>query len=61
MTDAVVVDGVSRWFRDRVAVADVSFNAGPGVTGPPLITPSGVTSFPIEKAGQNASTRAASH
>lgn len=33
MTDAVVVDGVSRWFRDRVAVADVSFSAGPGVTG----------------------------
>ena len=33
MTDAVVVDGVSRWFRDRVAVADVSFAAGPGVTG----------------------------
>ena len=32
MTDAVVVDGVSRWFRDRVAVADVSFAAGPGVT-----------------------------
>jgi ABC-2 type transport system ATP-binding protein len=31
--DAVVVDGVSRWFRDRVAVADVSFAAGPGVTG----------------------------
>jgi ABC-2 type transport system ATP-binding protein len=33
MTDTVVVDGVSRWFRDRVAVADVSFVAGPGVTG----------------------------
>lgn len=33
MTDTVVVDGVSRWFRDRVAVADVSFAAGPGVTG----------------------------
>jgi ABC-2 type transport system ATP-binding protein len=33
MSDAVVVDGVSRWFRDRVAVADVSFAAGPGVTG----------------------------
>ena len=33
MTDAVVVDGVSSWFRDRVAVADVSFAAGPGVTG----------------------------
>jgi len=33
LTDAVVVDGVSRWFRDRVAVADVSFAAGPGVTG----------------------------
>ena len=33
MTDAVVVDGVSRWFGDRVAVADVSFSAGPGVTG----------------------------
>ena len=28
-----MVDGVSRWFRDRVAVADVSFAAGPGVTG----------------------------
>ena len=33
MTETVVVDGVSRWFRDRVAVADVSFVAGPGVTG----------------------------
>ena len=33
MTDAIVVDGVARWFRDRVAVADVSFVAGPGVTG----------------------------
>ncbi len=33
MTDTVVVEGVSRWFRDRVAVADVSFAAGPGVTG----------------------------
>ena len=33
MTDAIVVDGVARWFRDRVAVADVSFRAGPGVTG----------------------------
>ncbi len=30
---AVVLDGVSRWFGDRVAVADVSFDAGPGVTG----------------------------
>ena len=33
VTDAIVVDGVARWFRDRVAVADVSFRAGPGVTG----------------------------
>ncbi len=33
VTDAIVVDGVARWFRDRVAVADVSFAAGPGVTG----------------------------
>jgi len=33
VTDAIVVDGVARWFRDRVAVADVSFVAGPGVTG----------------------------
>jgi ABC-2 type transport system ATP-binding protein len=33
MSESVVVDGVSRWFRDRVAVADVSFSAGPGVTG----------------------------
>jgi ABC-2 type transport system ATP-binding protein len=33
VTDTVVVDAVSRWFRDRVAVADVSFSAGPGVTG----------------------------
>jgi hypothetical protein len=29
VTDAIVVDGVARWFRDRVAVADVSFRAGP--------------------------------
>jgi ABC-2 type transport system ATP-binding protein len=29
----IVLDGVSRWFGDRVAVADVSFTAGPGVTG----------------------------
>jgi ABC-2 type transport system ATP-binding protein len=33
VTDAIVVEGVARWFRDRVAVADVSFVAGPGVTG----------------------------
>jgi ABC-2 type transport system ATP-binding protein len=33
VSDTIVVDGVARWFRDRVAVADVSFVAGPGVTG----------------------------
>jgi ABC-2 type transport system ATP-binding protein len=30
---ALVFDGVSKWYGDRVAVADVSFTLGPGVTG----------------------------
>jgi ABC-2 type transport system ATP-binding protein len=29
----VVVDGVAKWYGDRVAVADVSFELAPGVTG----------------------------
>ena len=33
MTDALVFDGVSRWYGDTVALADVSFTLGPGVTG----------------------------
>ena len=30
---ALVFDGVSRWYGDTVALADVSFALGPGVTG----------------------------
>lgn len=30
---ALVFDGVSRWYGDTVALADVSFTLGPGVTG----------------------------
>jgi len=30
---ALEFDGVSKWYGDRVAVADVSFTLGPGVTG----------------------------
>jgi ABC-2 type transport system ATP-binding protein len=30
---ALVFDGVSRWYGDTVALADVSFSVGPGVTG----------------------------
>jgi ABC-2 type transport system ATP-binding protein len=33
VTDALVFDGVSRWYGDTVALADVSFTVGPGVTG----------------------------
>ncbi len=35
MTDdpAIEFAGVSRWYGDTVAVADVSFTVGPGVTG----------------------------
>jgi ABC-2 type transport system ATP-binding protein len=33
VTDALVFDGVSRWYGDTVALADVSFTLGPGVTG----------------------------
>ena len=33
MTDALVFEGVSRWYGDTVALADVSFSLGPGVTG----------------------------
>ena len=29
----VVFDGVSKWYRDRVAVADLAFSLEPGVTG----------------------------
>ena len=35
----VVVDGVSKWFGDVVAVSDVSFEVGPGVTA--LLGPNG--------------------
>jgi ABC-2 type transport system ATP-binding protein len=30
---AIVFDRVSRWYGDKVALADVSFTVGPGVTG----------------------------
>ena len=33
------VDGVSRWFGSVVAVSDVSFDIGPGITG--LLGPNG--------------------
>ena len=35
MTDVPAIEfaGVSRWYGDTVAVADVSFTVGPGVTG----------------------------
>ena len=34
MSDAVIeFEGVSHWYGDTVAVADVSFTVGPGVTG----------------------------
>ncbi len=33
MSATVVVDGVAKWYGDRVAVADVSFELSPGVTG----------------------------
>jgi ABC-2 type transport system ATP-binding protein len=33
MSDALVFDGVSRWYGDTVALADVTFTVGPGVTG----------------------------
>jgi ABC-2 type transport system ATP-binding protein len=32
-TPALVFEGVSRWYGDTVALADVSFALGPGVTG----------------------------
>jgi ABC-2 type transport system ATP-binding protein len=35
----IVVDGVSKWFGDVVAVSDVSFRVGPGVTA--LLGPNG--------------------
>jgi ABC-2 type transport system ATP-binding protein len=35
----IAVDGVSRWFGDVVAVSDVSFSIGPGVTA--LLGPNG--------------------
>ena len=31
--DRLVFTGVSRWYGDTVALADVSFSLGPGVTG----------------------------
>ncbi len=33
MTPALLVDGVSKWFGDTVALSDVSFRSEPGVTG----------------------------
>jgi ABC-2 type transport system ATP-binding protein len=36
---AIVVDDVSKWFRDVVAVSEVSFTVGPGVTA--LLGPNG--------------------
>ena len=43
MTDAarptIELDGVSKWFGDLVAVSDVTFGIGPGVTG--LLGPNG--------------------
>src|SRR3712207_6249714 len=36
---ALSVVGVSRWFGDVVAVSDVSFSVGPGITG--LLGPNG--------------------
>jgi ABC-2 type transport system ATP-binding protein len=33
VTDALVLEGVSRWYGDTVALADVSFTLGAGVTG----------------------------
>ena len=38
-TPAIVVDRVSRWYGNVVAVNDVSFSVGPGVTG--LLGPNG--------------------
>jgi len=39
VTDIIVVDGVSKWFGDVVAVSDVSFTVGPGVSA--LLGPNG--------------------
>jgi ABC-2 type transport system ATP-binding protein len=39
MTAVIRVDGVSRWFGSVVAVSDVSFDIGPGITG--LLGPNG--------------------
>ena len=40
MSDAVIrVDGVSRWFGSVVAVSEISFDIGPGITG--LLGPNG--------------------
>ena len=39
VADRIVVDGVSKWFGDVVAVSDVSFAVGPGVTA--LLGPNG--------------------
>ncbi len=33
MSDALIFENVSRWYGDTVALADVSFTVGPGVTG----------------------------
>ena len=38
-TPIIRVDGVSRWFGSVVAVSDVSFDVGPGITG--LLGPNG--------------------
>ena len=39
MTDQLVVDHASKWFGDLVAVSDVTFAIGPGVTA--LLGPNG--------------------
>src|SRR5512132_3041841 len=39
MTAVIRVDAVSRWFGSVVAVSDVSFDIGPGITG--LLGPNG--------------------
>ena len=39
MTPVICVDGVSRWFGSVVAVSEVSFDIGPGITG--LLGPNG--------------------
>ncbi|MGH7693635.1 MAG: AAA family ATPase, partial [Gemmatimonadaceae bacterium] len=38
-TPVIRVDGVSRWFGSVVAVSEVTFDIGPGITG--LLGPNG--------------------